>query len=112
MISIIEQDKIEELKELGGDEFVQEIVTLFLDQSDEIYKDIKNAVESKNADVLYKSSHKLKGSCLNIGAARLADISKTLELKGKTQDLSNLEEFFSQFNTIYQETYQEVSKLK
>ncbi|MEK7431653.1 MAG: Hpt domain-containing protein [Cyanobacteriota bacterium] len=110
MSKLVEEEKIEELKELGGDEFIEEIFTLFLSQSEEIYKEIKMAIETKNLDMLYKAGHKLKGSCLNVGTNKLADISKTLELKGKQNDLSDLDSLFVEFTSTYDETVQAVSK--
>lgn len=110
MSEFIDQDVIESLKELGGDEFVQELAVLFSSQSKEIFESIKNAVESKNPDVLHKSAHKLKGSCLNIGATKLAEMSKTIEAKGKNHDLEDIESLFLEFVDIYNKTIEEFSK--
>lgn len=110
MSEFVDQSVIESLKELGGDEFVQELSGLFLSQSKEIYEALKNAVASKDHDTIYKSSHKLKGSCLNIGASRLSEISKTLELKGKTQDLDGVESLFVEFTEVYNKTMDAFAK--
>lgn len=110
MSEFIDQDVIESLKELGGDEFVQELAVLFSSQSKEIFESIKNAVESKNADILHKSAHKLKGSCLNIGAPKLAEISKTIEAKGKNHDLEGIESLFIEFIDTYDKTMVAFSK--
>lgn len=110
MSEFVDQSVIDGLKELGGDEFIQELSSLFLTQSKEIYDDLKNAVTSKDHDKIYKSSHKLKGSCLNIGAGKLSEISKILELKGKTQDLDGVDVLFIEFTDIYNKTMEAFTK--
>ncbi|MFO0567776.1 MAG: response regulator [Polyangiaceae bacterium] len=55
------------------------VTALFLEHAPAQVTSIEDAVASGNAEQLKSASHKLKGSCLAIGAPRMAAICKSLE---------------------------------
>jgi HPt (histidine-containing phosphotransfer) domain-containing protein len=80
---IIDNDIINELREIGDDEFLGELINTFISQSDDIIDQIEKSYFENNNTLLSQLSHKLKGSSLNIGAIKLGAISKYLELNTK-----------------------------
>jgi HPt (histidine-containing phosphotransfer) domain-containing protein len=112
MTKIIDQEVIDGLTEIGDQEFLNELIDIFLDQSEELARDIKLAVGAESAPELLKASHKLKGSCLNLGASELGNICARLEAKSKDNDLSLISDIMAPFDSVYQQTRTELSKLR
>lgn len=110
--NIIDKNVIEGLKEIGDQEFLTEIIELFLAQSAVIVQDIKGFYSKSDATGLARAAHKLKGSCLNLGAQSLGSICQQIETDGNKNDLSQIEQLVKQVDSIYQETCEELKKLK
>jgi CheY-like chemotaxis protein/HPt (histidine-containing phosphotransfer) domain-containing protein len=67
----------------AGDEgFMAKIIELFLSDLGERLEGIKVAVEAYDGPALKRIGHALKGSCGHFGAARLAMLSRQIELVG------------------------------
>lgn len=111
MSNIIDFSVIDELKDVGGDEFVAELVTMFLEQSEDIMKDIKTFSQSKDAVSLSKSAHKLKGSCLNLGAKDMGTMCQTIEHQSRENNLTDIDSNLEQLNDLYIQTSTELKKL-
>jgi len=102
---------LRELDDDGSDSFFKEIITLYCDQYPEMYGKITNAVKENKPDDLSKAAHALKGASLNIGAKELASVCKTIEFKGKDNQLENMDYLLETLNTIYDATMSEMRKI-
>ena len=111
MSNIIDISVIEGLREIGDQEFVSELIEMFLQQSDEIMKEIKISCEKKDADSLSKSSHKLKGSCLNLGAVDMSKICQDIEQNTRENNLNDIDNKVNSLENIYQKTRNELKKI-
>ena len=69
-------------EEIGQDEFA-EVVTMFLDEADEVLARITPA---GGAALLRDDCHFLKGAALNLGFASLANLCQTAERRAKEGD--------------------------
>lgn len=68
----------------GGDtSIINEIVSMFKDQSIEIYNEMKSLHEAANYTSLGLLAHKAKSSVAIMGMKDLADMLKTFELQAK-----------------------------
>lgn len=112
MSILIDDSVIETLKELGDEDFFLELVELFTSQSTSLVEEIAQASKDKNAEKLSHSAHKFKGSCLNLGATALSELCKKLEMKGKSGDLTGVDELSAQLEPLYKETLEELNKYK
>ncbi len=89
-------DKNNALNIIGGDEeFLREIVEIFLTDALQQMSDIKEAVNSRNGDALEKSSHKLKGAVSNFGENATFKTALKLEIIGKENRTDEAEETYS-----------------
>ncbi len=80
---MIDWDRVRELQEeIGQDEFA-EVVTMFLDEADEVLARITPA---GGAALLRDDCHFLKGAALNLGFASLANLCQTAERRAKDGD--------------------------
>lgn len=76
----------------GGDqEFLKELVEVFLDDAQLRIEELKTAVESRDGRELSRTAHKLKGSSANLGANGLWDLAKELEHLSAAGSISSAE---------------------
>ena len=90
-----------ELKEATGDDFVAELVLTFLDEATEMLADLRNAVESSDAEAYRRAAHSMKSNASTFGAAALAELARRIELGpcpdvGDLKDVDALEAEFQQ----------------
>ena len=82
-VNMIDWDRVRELQdEIGQDEFA-EVVTMFLDEADEVLARISPA---GGAALLRDDCHFLKGAALNLGFSSLADLCQNAERHAKEGD--------------------------
>ncbi|HRB37881.1 MAG TPA: response regulator, partial [Bacteroidia bacterium] len=111
---LIDKQTIERLKAMAvGDDtsFVKNIFELFLKQMDNLHADMSKFFNEHDADGMYKASHKLKGSALNIGAKRLSEVCRIIEEKGKLGDLTGMNELIQQLAEVISLTKNEIRSL-
>jgi HPt (histidine-containing phosphotransfer) domain-containing protein len=73
----------------GDPDFLAEIVNLFLDTYPELLSDIQNAITQKDAVVLRRAAHTLKGAVANFGAKTVVEQAKAIEMMGKDSDFES-----------------------
>ena len=78
----------------GDNDFLKEIIDLFLDDSQKLLTKIENAIQSENSDELRRFAHSLKGSAGHFGASRLFNTAYKMEIMGKMKEFSDAQEFF------------------
>lgn len=84
--------KLEEMKEIMGDVFLQ-LVPAYLEQSDGLIGDMPKLLKNGTIDVLERNAHSMKSSSLNVGAETLSEIARTLEdMSRNNEKASSLEE--------------------
>jgi CheY-like chemotaxis protein/HPt (histidine-containing phosphotransfer) domain-containing protein len=60
-------------------EIVEQLVALFVDSTPPLLDELRTGAESGDGDAVRRAAHKLKGSCQNIGAGRMAARAARLE---------------------------------
>ena len=76
------------LARVGGDiELLKEIAGLFLEEYPVALVDILQALATKDANLLERAAHGLKGSVANFGARAAVDAAFQLEQLGRTDKL-------------------------
>jgi PAS domain S-box-containing protein len=70
---------LENLKQIYGEESVQEIFVMFLSEADELVTRIKKGVESRDKPGVAAAAHQLKGVAAAVSALKLNKISSELE---------------------------------
>lgn len=85
--SIIDQEVL--FERVGGDmDLLMELADLCMEESVRLLERIHRAVREKDPDELEKAAHALKGSVLNFGAKKLAEVAQGLETMGRNRDLT------------------------
>ena len=89
---------IESLKELADDEdpdFLRDVVEEYLSNTARSIKDLREAIESEDADTVAKTAHSLKGASSSIGAKNMAELCRRLEAIGKAQSMDEASDLLS-----------------
>lgn len=101
---IIDPEAIANLRALdpdGGDTFLREIVTIFLEDTPQRIAELKAARASGDLARLGRAAHSIKGSASNLGAEPLRALAERLELANKLgnpigdEDLARLDDHFA-----------------
>lgn len=74
---------IASLMDLGGEPLLAELVDLFCADAPSQMAELQEAAREGDAARIAAAAHSLKSSCANLGAVRLAELSRQLELAGR-----------------------------
>ena len=77
------------------------LVDLFAVTTPNLLAEIQHYQTSGDLQAMGQSAHKLKGSCISLGAQAMAEICHTLQVKGEQQDSAELTELTTQLNDLY-----------
>jgi HPt (histidine-containing phosphotransfer) domain-containing protein len=85
-VPVLDQSVLRELQETTGDDpdFVRDLVETYLADVLVQLEGIDSAIAASDADALVRPAHTLKSSSVTLGALRLGDISRTLEMTGRS----------------------------
>jgi two-component system, sensor histidine kinase and response regulator len=75
-------------------EIIEQLVDLFVDSTPPLLDDLRDALERDDGEAVRRAAHKLKGSCQNIGASRLAELAAGIEKGEAEPDADGLEQVF------------------
>ncbi|NYT02022.1 MAG: PAS domain S-box protein [Methanosarcinales archaeon] len=85
-------DRLRELQVEGEPEIIHELADLFLSHAPARIQAIIQAVEQRDADALLREAHSLKSSSANMGALRLSELSRQLEVMGRSSRMEGAKE--------------------
>jgi two-component system, sensor histidine kinase and response regulator len=107
---LIEEQKV--LEGLGGDqELFEEVLNLFLEDSDRLLHDIQSAVALKDAAALGRSAHALKGSVANLSSGAAHTYAADLEKMGRNGECNGAQELVAKLGNALQELQHAASNL-
>ncbi len=110
---VIDQALILRLKAMApaDPEFLKDVITMFLGQAPEIISDMDKYCTSHQYELMGEAAHKLKGSALNMGAKKLAEVCREIEIRGRSNDGSDCDKMIASVKVIYEKTAEELKKL-
>jgi PAS domain S-box-containing protein len=101
-ISPLDEHVWTEFQEMMGDEMMPDILGSFLKDSQIQMSSIREAAQTKNADLLHKNAHMLKSSSALFGASEFSNLCKELELAGRQENLSQMPDILEKAETEYE----------
>jgi CheY-like chemotaxis protein/HPt (histidine-containing phosphotransfer) domain-containing protein len=76
---------------VGGDrQILRKLIKIFLEDSGRMLKTLRNAVESRNADLIAASAHALKGASANFGRNSVFNTATQLEQAGRAGQMDGI----------------------
>ena len=86
---VIDTTTFENLKEMSGADFINELIDTFLDDAPKLTSEIHAALAAQDADSFRRAAHSLKSNAATFGALGLAEIAKELEGLGRENRLGD-----------------------
>lgn len=89
----------------GGDpDFERDVLDEYLNCAPSDVEKIRQAIAAQDAEALGRAAHALKGSSATIGARGLAELSKELEMAGKTGRMPETPAVFGRLTASFDQT--------
>lgn len=108
-MSTIDEDVVNQMLEDLGEDAFNEVMGMFLENLDERVNNIKNAIETGEADELRQFAHAMKGTAATMGAMGLSALGKKLEDMCSSGDISAARETLDELNSLAAGTKAELS---
>ena len=81
---------LQNLRDLGGAEFLAEVVDLFLAEAPTLIASLRSSLQRQDADELRRAAHTLKSNGSTLGAAAFAEMCRVVEQRAKDGRLDGL----------------------
>ena len=105
-MSTIDQATFNELKQMSGADFINELIDAFLDDAPNMIQNMHTALDTKDVESFRRNAHSLKSNANTFGAAELGALAKELEMMGKQSNLevgNRLEALREAFSEVAEE---------
>jgi CheY-like chemotaxis protein/HPt (histidine-containing phosphotransfer) domain-containing protein len=89
------------LRELGGDEFVAEIVATFLADTPPLIASLRSSLDQGNAADVRRAAHTLKSNGQTFGAASFSEVCLELEQRARSGELDRAGELADRIDVEY-----------
>jgi HPt (histidine-containing phosphotransfer) domain-containing protein len=97
----VDPQKLRELTEMTDSEFVQELISAYLEDAPEQILEMRQALETEEQQRFARAAHSLKSTSANLGASMLQQYAKELEAYGRAGDLAAAAEQFPRLEEEY-----------
>ena len=109
---VIDTTTFNELKQMSGDDFINELIDTFLEDAPKMIAEIKSALAANNVDSFRRAAHSMKSNAATFGASQLAALSKELEMLGKENKLNETGDRLKALDEAYASVRSELKGLK
>ena len=75
---------------MGDDEFMEELIDIYLDDMPRQIQALRDAVENQDAAAAAATAHRLKGASGNVGADSLSALCRDIEMSSRQSRLDQL----------------------
>lgn len=84
---VIDKSTFEELKQMSGEDFINELIDAFLDDGPNMIQHMHTALATKDVESFRRNAHSLKSNANTFGAIELGTLAKELEFMAKENNL-------------------------
>jgi HPt (histidine-containing phosphotransfer) domain-containing protein len=95
--AILDPAALEGLREIGGDEFLADLVKTFLADAPPLLAALRGA----NAEEVRRAAHTLKSNGATFGATRFSELCRELEVQAKGGDLTGAPDLAARIDAEY-----------
>jgi CheY-like chemotaxis protein/HPt (histidine-containing phosphotransfer) domain-containing protein len=85
----LDAEALDNLRELGGDEFVGEVIDTFVADAPDLLATLRRSIADEDAAELRRMAHTLKSNGATFGAVTFADLCRELEQRAKDGQLAD-----------------------
>ena len=80
------------LRREGGPNPAKEVIEVYLKSAPDLYHKIRSGLVNGDQEQVFRSAHTLKSSSANVGAMRLAELSREVEMLAREERLGEVSE--------------------
>ena len=103
---VIDKAAFEELKQLSGADFINELIDAFLEDAPNMIQNMRTAAAEGDVETFRRNAHSLKSNAYTFGATYLGRLARELEVMGRESNLAignRLEVLDEEFGRVAQE---------
>jgi CheY-like chemotaxis protein/HPt (histidine-containing phosphotransfer) domain-containing protein len=98
---VLEEAALHNLLELGGVEFLTEVIDTFLADAPGLIASLRSSLERSDTEELRRSAHTLKSNGATLGAMAFAELCRTVEMKAKDGHLEGVSQLVDEIEQEY-----------
>jgi HPt (histidine-containing phosphotransfer) domain-containing protein len=84
----IDKPTFDELKQMSGEEFINELIDAFLDDAPKMIAELRRTLAAKDAETFRRNAHSMKSNANTFGAVALGEAAKELEMMARQNNLN------------------------
>jgi HPt (histidine-containing phosphotransfer) domain-containing protein len=108
----LDDEALGNLRDLGGDEFLGEVIDAFLADAPELVAALRRSLDGANTEELRRAAHTLKSNGATLGAEQFAELCRTLEQRAKADELDGASELVERIEQEYRPLEEALSTLR
>jgi HPt (histidine-containing phosphotransfer) domain-containing protein len=103
---------LDSLRQLGGDDFVGELIDTFLRDAPDLLAMLRRSLEAHDVDELRHAAHTLKSNGATFGAEGFSELCSRLEGQARTGALAGASELVDRIEQEYERFERELAALR
>jgi HPt (histidine-containing phosphotransfer) domain-containing protein len=108
----LDDDALQNLRDLGGDDFLAEVIDAFLADAPTLLATLRSSLEEGNSEELRRAAHTLKSNGATLGAEGFAELCRTLEQRAKAGELDGAVELVDRIEAEYRPLEEALAALR
>jgi PAS domain S-box-containing protein len=108
----LEAAALQNLRDLGGVEFLAEVVDVFLAHAPALITSLRSSLERQDTDELRRAAHTLKSNGSTLGAAAFAELCRTVEKHAKDGHLDGVSQLVDRIEQEYRTLQEALASLR
>ena len=84
---VIDKSAFEELKQMSGEDFINELIDAFLEEGPSMLNSLRKALDARDVESFRRNAHSLKTNANTFGAIELSSLAKELEFMARDNNL-------------------------
>ena len=97
----LDASAVESLRDLGGEEFVAEVIDTFLSDAPALVETLRTTYEHGHTEGLRRAAHTLKSNGQTFGAGRFSRLCRELEERARSGELDGIAELLDRIEQEY-----------
>lgn len=111
MESIIDLAIYTSLKESVGEDFIDELLTAYFDETPRLLSGLAQAFDEQDMETFTRSAHSIKSTSNSFGAFQLGSMAKELEMMGRAGNLEGAPPKIEAINSAFEEVRHTLEEL-